>query len=377
MPLFTEPTKLKCGHRANEKGVALIVVMLVVALIAVLAVEMSARLQLNVARTINIKANNQAYWYALGAEQFAQSSLATLKTLSADNINLSQAWAKPFEFPVEGGVIKAELIDMQACFNLNSIADIGQNDTTSDQEQDSEANDDTQTNSNTQTSNNAQANNKQSNNKPLVDKDGLTPAQRAFHRLLENFIQDSLVVDTLRDSLIDWIDNDSSPSNYGAEDSDYESLALPYLAANNPLSHVSELRLINGVDQAIQLGSLESMRKLLCVLPESSIKINVNTIPQESAVVLSALLGDTESGADIIQSRPEEGFQDIDDFFALAEVEALELTAQQKQWFDVSTQYFKLNTLTEYQGSRFRLSTTFRLDDGGVRVISREFGGAL
>ncbi|WP_239059077.1 hypothetical protein [Colwellia sp. Arc7-D] len=48
------------------KGVALITVMLIIALIAILATQMTARLQLQMQRTTNIGSNQQAYWYAMG-----------------------------------------------------------------------------------------------------------------------------------------------------------------------------------------------------------------------------------------------------------------------------------------------------------------------
>lgn len=356
----------------KESGIALLVVLLIVSIIMVIAVEMSARLQLNVARTLNLKSNNQAYWYALGAEKFAKNSLKSLVALTGDNINLSQPWAETFEYPVEGGFIKAELTDIQACFNLNAV--------NSTYDANANQQDEQNNNSNQPSSNpspNTDANQGQRKNKNQSEE-GLSAAQKAFQNLLENFIQDSLVADTIRDSLIDWIDEDSTPSNYGAEDADYESLPNPYLAANNPLGHTSEIRLINGIDEIIQAGGLEILKNIVCVLPETRLKINVNTITQENAVVLSSLLGDTlGNGISIVESRPEEGFNDIKDFFALSEVEALNLSAEQKQWFDVTTNYFKLNTTAKYQGSQFKLSTIFRLDDGVITIVSREFGGAL
>jgi general secretion pathway protein K len=36
-------------------------------------------------------------------------------------MNLSQPWAQKFEYPIDSGGIQAELIDLQACFNLNTL----------------------------------------------------------------------------------------------------------------------------------------------------------------------------------------------------------------------------------------------------------------
>jgi general secretion pathway protein K len=98
--------------------------------------------------------------------------------------------------------------------------------------------------------------------------------------------------------------------------------------------------------------------------------------------VLSALLSDTSgsnngNGANIIDSRPPEGFKDIQDFFNLSAVLALDLDPEQKDWFDVTTKYFKLNTTAKFQGSQFKLSTIFKLDNDRIDIISREFGGAF
>ena len=66
---------IKTKPYQNNRGVALITVLLIVALAAVLATEMTARLQLQMQRTNNITLNQQAYWYAMGAEAFAKTIL--------------------------------------------------------------------------------------------------------------------------------------------------------------------------------------------------------------------------------------------------------------------------------------------------------------
>ena len=65
-------------NQRKQQGVALIIVLLIVAIVSVLATEMGSRLQLQIKRASNIKENNQAYWYAMGAEQYAQKSIKLL-----------------------------------------------------------------------------------------------------------------------------------------------------------------------------------------------------------------------------------------------------------------------------------------------------------
>ncbi|MFC4698618.1 type II secretion system minor pseudopilin GspK [Glaciecola siphonariae] len=354
-----------------HSGVALVVVLLIVALVSILATQMVSRLQLNVVRAQNIKDNNQAYWYALGAEQFARKSLRALATLSPGNINLSQPWAQTFEYPVDGGSIKAELIDMQSCFNLNAINSVPPSAGAGSAPA-------APGNSLVTPDNTPNAPTPVANPSPVSPRNGINrlASQQAFHNLLDIVIEDSFTVDTLTDSLIDWIDEDDNPSNFGAEDLDYESLPNPYLAANSPMSSASELRLINGISEVIQNRWLDDLLHLVCVLPESTLKLNVNTVTEKQAAVLAALLGDDIDNAQtIISNRSPEGFSDINDFKNLPGVTQLGLTAEQLDWFAIDTKYFKLISTTTYNDARFRLSTLFRVEDTTVTVVRREFGG--
>jgi general secretion pathway protein K len=61
---------LKKLHK--HQGVALITVMLIVALCAVIASQMTARLQVQLQRSAQVRFNQQAYWYAMGAEAFTK-----------------------------------------------------------------------------------------------------------------------------------------------------------------------------------------------------------------------------------------------------------------------------------------------------------------
>ena len=105
--------------QTRQQGVALVIVLMVVALVIILATEMAGRLQLQVQRASNIKDNNQAYWYAMGAEQFAQKAIKELLEADGDVVNMEQQWSQEFTYPLEGGGIQAQLSDMQSCFNLN------------------------------------------------------------------------------------------------------------------------------------------------------------------------------------------------------------------------------------------------------------------
>ncbi|GAB3014267.1 type II secretion system minor pseudopilin GspK [Bowmanella dokdonensis] len=324
----------------HSRGVALILVLLILAMVSVIATEMGSRLQLQARRAGNIKDNNQAYWYAMGAEQFALKSIAELLESANGVIHLNQPWAAAdIQFPLEGGGLQARITDMQSCFNLNALQAAPQNKT------------------GTPTANSL---------------------AEAFKRLLQT---DGLEIssydaDVFRDSVIDWLDQDSQISAFGAEDSDYEAKLPPYLPANNLMAAESELRMVHGA--APQW--LDKLLPLVCVLPgNNSLKININTLTDELAPVLHALLGNGISLQDvkgIIASRKPEGFKDTNEFFSLPEITALNLTDDQKGWFDVTSQYFLLQTRTRYNNASFSMSSLLVVDQGSTPVVvRREFGG--
>ncbi|MDN4502954.1 type II secretion system minor pseudopilin GspK [Alteromonadaceae bacterium BrNp21-10] len=321
----------------RQKGVALIIVLLVVAIVTVLATEMGGRLQLQMRRAQNITDNNQAYWYAMGAEEFARKSITTLIAESNGVVSLSQPWAtNEFSFPVTGGSIEAKLVDMQSCFNMNALVD-------------------------------------------ATRSAGNYTAADAFKVLLNKVQADipELNIDIMTDSLKDWLDDDDDLTGYyGAEDAEYESRLHPYLAANSLMAHKSELRLVNGAESVW----INDVMPLVCAIPaEAALKINVNTIDEETLPVLQAALSDQlsdEDASSILSTRPEKGYEDINDFFNVAEVGALNLTAPHKLWFDITTHYFILHTNTRYNSARFAMSSVLKIDQNNqVKVIRREFGG--
>ena len=52
------------------------------------------------------------------------------------------------------------------------------------------------------------------------------------------------------DAIVDWLDMDSSPRPYGAEDDYYTALSPPYHCKNGPLDSLEELLLVRGVTRS-------------------------------------------------------------------------------------------------------------------------------
>ena len=114
--------RFRSAHRS--RGVALITVLLVFALVAVIATEMLHRSQLSLRSVGNLIETRQAYYYALGGEAVARQLLAKDAIEHGDIDTLSEPWAQtkdqqPFE--IDSGSMQIEINDLQGRFNLNSV----------------------------------------------------------------------------------------------------------------------------------------------------------------------------------------------------------------------------------------------------------------
>lgn len=364
----------------RQTGVALISVMLIVALAAIVATEMTTRLQLQMQRTNNIQLNQQAYWYAMGAESFAKRVISMAQKDEPDKTHLMQLWAQPYDnFPVEYGEISGGIRDLQACLNLNALREPNTN------QGNNAANNENGTQSNNSQSSNAQNNGGQNNNaqnqKSKNTKNGQgddKPAIRlAFEQLIVALEVEGIgefEAEYMADALTDWLDSDDSiVSAGGAEDNDYASKEFPYFSANHYLSSVNELRVIEHFNPVV----IQALKPYVCVLPENNLhQININTIDAEQPQLLQALLSISKPEAlDIISARDPEGYSDINDFFSLPEVSKLKISNEQKQQFVVDSEYFTLEATASFNGSYFTLNSIMKVEQNNqVNVVSRTLG---
>ncbi len=67
----------------------------------------------------------------------------------------------------------------------------------------------------------------------------------------------------LADAVLDWIDDDDQPRQFGAERSEYESLGVPYVPRNGPLESLEELQLVRGVTPQLLYGEDANRNGLL------------------------------------------------------------------------------------------------------------------
>lgn len=306
-----------------QRGVALITVLLVVAVVTVVCAGLIARQELAIRSSANQLHTRQALQYALGGEALARAIL--VRDLRAGDPrtpvdHLGEAWARPLtSFPLDdGGELVVRIEDATARFNLNGVVRQGR-----------------------------------------VNEQGL----KQFRRLLLRLGIEA----PYGERLVDWLDKDQEPTGAnGAEDNQYLLNQPPYRAANRVMADVSELRLLAGMTEA----DYRRLLPFVTALP-SDATLNVNTA---GALVLSSL-GDPLSPSvaeSLVAARGREGFKTVDAFLGQPALAGLGLEAQ---GLAVGSEYFRVTSEVRLGDRRQVLvSTLQRSNDGRVRVLARDLG---
>lgn len=302
----------------HQQGVAIITALLIVTIATTVSITISTQLQLDVRRTSNLIALDQADFYLLTAEKWSQRILTQDKEDSSIDA-LDENWAMEIPpLPVDGGSIQGKLTDLSACININS----------------------------------------------LVVNNAIDPVTQArFSRLLSNL---GLPANQTQ-AIIDWIDVDLDTSNpNGAEDSHYLNLEKPYRTANTPLQSISELRLIKGFEDS---KLYEQLRPHLCAYTiDNNISINVNTAGAEVLKSLSAKMTDSLA-KNIIECREENPFNDLKEFTSCGKLDTI---IKDTAKLTTSSDYFLLETRAIIgQANKVMYSIIYRDASGKTEIISR------
>lgn len=303
----------------QQKGVALITVMLILALATILAVSMSSRQQLDIHRSANIFNFEQAYQYVLGAESWAKQ---ILKRDQEDNQidSFNDDWATVLPpLPIEGGQMSGQIEDLHSRFNINN----------------------------------------------LVQDDKPQPLYiERFKRLLRTLELN----EDLSAVIVDWLDFNEETGFSGAEDNEYLNLTPPYRASNQEMEDVSELLLIKGFDFEIY----EKLRPFVCVL-KSNTAINVNTA---SAEVLSSIVKDItlEDAKSLVEDRNKEAHKKLEDFLQHPIIKEKKVN---KDGLSVSSNYFQLNSTAQIERISVEYTTLLQRDSSGQVMILKRSRGVL
>src|SRR5713101_7256966 len=234
----------------RERGVALLITLLTMALMTLLIVDFTTTVALGYRAAANQADELRAYYLArsgveVGIAILGQAALAQINQRNAYD-GLDQAWAQPIPpIPVEGGTVSLSIVDEARKLDINELY-------------------------------NPQSNAANENFEPIVA------------RLLSNIGVSTDLIPVM----IDWLDPDSIESPGGAEADYYLRLTPPYEPRNGAMPTIADLRMLKGVDDL----TFMILSRFLTTMPEA--RINANTAPPE---VLAALTPETENNPDLVK----------------------------------------------------------------------------
>jgi general secretion pathway protein K len=268
---------------------------LVVTIATLLATEIWFNNTLDISRQANNRAAYQANHYAKGMVLWAKDVLRQDYEDNPVFDNHSDPWNQRIAgIELEDAILSGKLIDLDSKFNLNNLVIDGISDDLEN--------------------------------------------QAYFKRLLGNLELDL----SLADNIIDWLDDDQEPQpNGGAEDSFYLSKRPSYRTAGQYFKHISELKLVEGITDAIY-QRLTAYVTVLPILGNVPTKMNINTV---STVLLKSLGEGIEStDAIALYDKGNASNQDLTEFFRqtaitpynLDNLATRKLIETKSQWFNAS-----------------------------------------
>lgn len=302
---------------SRQRGVALLLAMLVVTVGTILAVNLLWQSTLDRRRAAAALATDQAMMYALGAEAWASDILREDLAESADSDDLSEAWATDIPpLPIEGGFIVGRIEDLQGRFNLNNLIT------------------------------------------PEGEEDELMREQ--FERLLTVLDLDPL----LAGAVVDWLDPDSEirfPN--GGEDETYASADPQYRTANTMITSPSELMAVAGFDQE----TYAQLAPYVTALPIGT-TLNVNTA---SEPVLASLSDDIDLSlaASLVAERNGGAFPSVETSF-----QGIVSEDMLPRIGGVSDHFLLTGTVTIGTTTLTMRSVLQRNQSGFTRALFRNFG---
>ena len=315
----------------NKPGVVLISTLLIVMVMSIISIQISKNFFLSIQRDLYIDFKNHSLQLLLSSEKQAIKSIQ--KEIISSNgklINKDPVLNQSYFFSNELATIQVDVSDASNCFNLNSIF--------------------------IKTGDGIQ-----------IKKDN----REWLERLLRLKGLDAPEIESFIDQLIDWVDPDNQPLNFGAENYFYIGPLSPInqYTPKRLLSNLSEIKNFPVLDQI----SFKKISNNLCVLPGLSNQlINVNTLNDSHTNLIASLFD--EENLEFIESQildtPENGYDSANEF-------ANKIT-QSAPWssqvLSINSKNFLISTKIYNQTFSNQLDSLVILDtSNSAKVLNRDF----
>ncbi|HAG1892128.1 TPA: type II secretion system minor pseudopilin GspK [Salmonella enterica] len=284
------------------RGMALVMVLLLLAVMASVCTGLSHRVSRQTDRMRSLQDYQQATWYAVSAESLVLSILnENLK--NKEYIYPVYSWGGgPHLFPLSQGKMAVTLRDAQACFNLNALTP------------------------------------PMKATRPFAAQQLITLISR-----LDVPVQQAVQIAESLQAFTGG--NRDGQTQLEQQEREYLTRPVPFWPANQPLTDISEIRVVQGMDAALY----QKLKPLVCALPMNRQQININTLDVSQSVILEALFGPWLSpvlARALLQQRPGKGWRNVGQFLASPYLKQVDgnVRKQVGEFLTVNSNYFWLRT---------------------------------
>ena len=315
----------------NKPGVILITTLLIVMILSIISVQISKNFYISLKREAYLDFKNLSHQMLMSSEKQAIKSLQKNVKPFQSKLTLNDSLLNnKFYFQNDLMVLEVSVLDASNCFNLNSLF------------------------------------------KPSGNSYEIRPLYKAWlKRYLKLKQFNEADIESFIDQLIDWVDRDNQPLNFGAEN-------YFYIGPASKISQFTPKRLLVDISEINNFPIMERMdyRDLitnLCVLPNRNNQtININSLVQSDSLLIAAFFDEEnlEYTASQILNMPKNGYDDVNVFID----QFNQASKFPSQVLSINSQTFRLQSDIINENFSANLETLVILDiSNSAEVLSRTF----
>ena len=315
----------------NKPGVILITTLLIVMILSIISMQISKNFYISLKREAYLDFKNLSHQMLMSSEKQAIKSLQKNIKLFQSKLTLNDSLLNnKFYFQNDLMLLEVSVLDASNCFNLNSLF------------------------------------------KPSGNSYEIRPLYKAWlKRYLKLKQFNEADIESFIDQLVDWVDHDNQPLNFGAEN-------YFYIGPASKISQFTPKRLLVDISEINNFPIMERMdyRDLitnLCVLPNRNNQIiNINSLVQSDSLLIAAFFDEEnlEYTASQILNMPKNGYDDVNVFID----QFNQASKFPSQVLSINSQTFRLQSDIINENFSANLETLVILDiSNSAEVLSRTF----
>ena len=315
----------------NKPGVILITTLLIVMILSIISVQISKNFYISLKREAYLDFKNLSHQMLMSSEKQAIKSLQkNIKSFQSKLTLNDSLLNNKFYFQNDLMLLEVSVLDASNCFNLNSLF------------------------------------------KPSGNSYEIRPLYKAWlKRYLKLKQFNEADIESFIDQLVDWVDRDNQPLNFGAEN-------YFYIGPASKISQFTPKRLLVDISEINNFPIMERVdyRDLitnLCVFPNRNNQIiNINSLVQGDSLLIAAFFDEEnlEYIASQILNMPKNGYDDVNVFID----QFKQASKFPSQVLSINSQTFILQSDIINENFSANLETLVILDNSNsAEVLGRTF----